>query len=75
MQGQQRMQWVISLGGNRGRRPVYVRSASNRVEILCTAVKDAKCHNRSLANAANGLLDQLVGDGANLRVAVALLAT
>jgi len=35
---------VISLGGDRGRGPVYVRSTSNRVEILCTAVKDAKCH-------------------------------
>jgi hypothetical protein len=34
---------VISLGGDWGRGPVYVRSASNRVEILCTAVKDAKC--------------------------------
>src|SRR5205807_8974753 len=34
--------WVISLGGDRGRGPVYVRSTSNRVEILCTAVKDAK---------------------------------
>ena len=30
--------------GDRGRRPVYVRSTSDRVEILCTAVKDAKCH-------------------------------
>ena len=36
-------QRVISLGGDWGRGPVYVRSASNRVEILCTAVKDAKC--------------------------------
>jgi hypothetical protein len=35
---------VISLGGDRGRGPIYVRSTSNRVEILCTAVKDAKCH-------------------------------
>jgi hypothetical protein len=35
--------WVISLGGDPGRGPVYVRSTSNRVEILCTAVKDAKC--------------------------------
>jgi hypothetical protein len=35
--------WVISLGGDRGRGPVYVRSASHRVEILCTAAKDAKC--------------------------------
>ena len=34
---------VISLGGDRGRGPVYVRSTSDRVEILCTAVKDAKC--------------------------------
>ena len=33
----------ISLGGDRGRGPVYVRSTSDRVEILCTAVKDAKC--------------------------------
>ena len=38
-----RPQRVISLGGDWGRGPVYVRSASNRVEILCTAVKDAKC--------------------------------
>jgi hypothetical protein len=38
------LRWVISLGGDRGRGPVYVRSASNRIEILCTAVKDAKCH-------------------------------
>jgi hypothetical protein len=38
---------VISLGGDRGRRPVYVRSASNRVEILCTAVKDAMCQKRA----------------------------
>jgi hypothetical protein len=37
---------VISLGGDRGRGPVYVRSTSNRVEILCTAVKDAKCQGR-----------------------------
>jgi hypothetical protein len=32
-----------SLGGDRGRGSVYVRSTSNRVEILCTAAKDAKC--------------------------------
>ena len=37
---------VISLAGDRGRWPVYVRSTSNRVEILCTAAKDAKCHHR-----------------------------
>ena len=29
--------------------PVYVRSTSNRVEILCTAVKDAKCQQRTNA--------------------------
>ena len=32
---------VISLEGDRGRGLVYVRSTSNRVGILCTAVKDA----------------------------------
>jgi hypothetical protein len=31
-----------------GRGPVYVRSTSNRVEILCTAVKDAKCQDETL---------------------------
>src|ERR1700730_7821668 len=31
---------VISLGGDWGRGPVYVRSTSDRVEISCTAVKD-----------------------------------
>src|SRR3984893_811898 len=41
--------WVISLGGDWGRGPVYVRSASNRVEILCTAVKDAKCQEPTYA--------------------------
>ena len=41
--------WVKSLGGDWGRGPVYVRSASNRVEILCTAVKDAKCHKATYA--------------------------
>src|ERR1700730_9868361 len=35
--------WVIFVGGDRGRGPVYVRSTSDRVGILCTAVKDAKC--------------------------------
>jgi hypothetical protein len=37
---------VISLGGDRGRGPAYVRSTSDRVEILCTAVKDAKVESR-----------------------------
>ena len=36
--------WVISLGCDPVPEPVYVRSTSDRVEILCTAVKDAKCH-------------------------------
>src|ERR1700730_14555697 len=36
-------QRVISLGGGRGRGSVYVRSNLHRVEILCTAAKDAKC--------------------------------
>ena len=31
---------VISLGGDRGRGPVYVRSTSDRVGILCAAAKD-----------------------------------
>src|SRR5580704_19378573 len=44
-----RVSWVISLGGDRSRGPIYVRSTSNRVEILCSAVKDAKCHNRTNA--------------------------
>ena len=39
-------QRVIFAGGDRGWGPVYVRSTSNRVEILCTAVKDAKCQGR-----------------------------
>jgi hypothetical protein len=38
--------WVISLGGDRGRGPAYVRSTSDRVEILRTAVKDAKVESR-----------------------------
>jgi hypothetical protein len=39
-----RDEFAISLGGDRGQGPVDVRSTSDRVEILCTAVKDAKCH-------------------------------
>src|SRR5208337_3332639 len=42
---------VISLGGDRGRGPVYVRSTSDRVEILCTAVKDAKCQEETFTAA------------------------
>jgi len=38
---------VIFVGGDRGQGPVYVRSISGRVEILCTAVKDAKCQKQS----------------------------
>jgi hypothetical protein len=33
---------AIGAGG-----PVYVGSTSDRVEIFCTTVKDAKCHNRT----------------------------
>src|SRR5260370_14024917 len=58
---------VISLGGDRGRGPVYVRSTSDRVEILCTAVKDAKCHQPTYAVQQNcSLFDHLVGNGAQL---------
>ena len=39
-----REQGRIKLIGGRG--PVYVRSTSDRVEILCTAAKDAKCQFR-----------------------------
>ena len=35
--------------GDRGRGPVYVRSTSDRVEILCTAAKDAKCQEPTYA--------------------------
>jgi hypothetical protein len=42
-------QRVISLGGDRGRGSVYVRSTSDRVEILCTAAKDAKCQKPTYA--------------------------
>jgi hypothetical protein len=58
---------VISLGGDRGRGPVYVRSTSDRVEVLCTAVKDAKCQKPTHAPqqtdvfTCNDLLDHLVG--------------
>ena len=41
--------WVIFVGGDRGWGPVYVRSTSDRVEILCTAVKDAKCQEPTYA--------------------------
>src|ERR1700730_14494134 len=52
---------VISLGGDWGRGPVYVRSASNRVEILCTAVKGAKCQLRTHApQQRNRLFDYFV---------------
>src|SRR5271166_340491 len=55
--------WVISLGGDRGQGPVYVRSASNRVEILCTAVKDAKCHKPTYAvQQTVSLFDHFVGE-------------
>jgi putative tryptophan/tyrosine transport system substrate-binding protein len=33
--------------GRSGPGPVYVRSTSDRVEILCTAAKDAKCQKRN----------------------------
>ena len=52
----------MSLGGDRGRGPAYVRSTSDRVEILCTAVKDAKCHEPTYAVQQIWiLLDDLVG--------------
>ena len=35
---------VIFVRSTRFRRSRHVRSASNRVGILCTAAKDAKCH-------------------------------
>src|SRR6202011_5705367 len=55
---------VISLGGDWGRGPVYVRSTSHRVEILCTAVKDAKCHKETDApQPKNSLFEHLVGAG------------
>ena len=45
-----------------GRGPVYVRNTSNRVEILWTAVKDAKCHEPTYAvQQIWSLLDHLVG--------------
>jgi len=53
--------WVIFVGGNRGRGLVYVRSTSDRVAILRTAAKDAKCQERHWCAAATGrLLDHLV---------------
>src|SRR5260370_9175596 len=45
--GGQCRSWVISLGSDRGRGPVYVRGTSDRVEILCSALKDAKCHEQT----------------------------
>src|SRR5229473_3239742 len=53
---------VISLGGDRGRGSVYVRSTSHRVEILCTAAKDAKCQKLPHAPQQTALsLENLVG--------------
>ena len=53
---------------DRGRGPVYVRSTSDRVEILCTAVKDAKCQSRpKCAAAKSGLFDDLVSAGKHCR--------
>ena len=46
---------VISLGGDWGRGPVHVRSASNRVEISCTAVKDAKCQKQPFRGSPGAL--------------------
>jgi hypothetical protein len=51
---------VKSLGGDRGREPVYVRSTSDRVEILCAAAKDAKCHSGLLHRSKGFSFDRLV---------------
>jgi hypothetical protein len=63
--------WVISLGGDRGQGPVYVRSTSDRVEILCTAVKDAKCHKDS-CSAAIARLGQRLADLPSTELKVAM---
>jgi hypothetical protein len=66
--GRQCLSWVMSLGGDRGRGSVYVRSTSDRVESLCTAAKDANCQQRT--NAVQqiwSLLDDLVGAREQLR--------
>jgi hypothetical protein len=62
---------TTSLLGHKPRRrsgpgPVYVRSTSDRVEVLCTAVKDAKCHKPTYAVQQIALFNHLVGALANL---------
>jgi hypothetical protein len=54
--------------GDRGRGSVYVRCTSHRVEILCTAAKDAKCHEPTHAvQQRSRSLDYLVGAGEQRR--------